>query len=103
MTACTFRQPVTQREDWYAGRPVLVPAVELDEGRAVVYPYCHEGVHVHGGPDGIHAPACNRPRAQYLVRALPPAAYVRLLLNRLGFQAEQVQQIMDEIAYAPRA
>jgi len=30
-----------------------------------------------------------------------PAAYVRLMLRRLGFQTEQVQQIMDEIACTP--
>jgi hypothetical protein len=30
------------------------------------------------------------------------AAYVEMLLRRLGFQAQQVQQIIDEIAYAPR-
>jgi len=30
------------------------------------------------------------------------AAYVRLLLKRLGFQPQQVQQIMNEIADAPR-
>jgi hypothetical protein len=33
---------------------------------------------------------------------LAPAAYVEMLLRRLGFQAQQVQQIIDEIAYAPR-
>jgi|SRR6516162_4444034 hypothetical protein len=68
-----------QRQDpaWYAGGSnQLVPAVGLDEGHAVVCPFCPEGVHIHGD-DGHHNPGCNGPRAQYLVRGLAPAAYVR--------------------------
>ena len=78
-------------------RKAIVPAVALTGGHAVVCPFCPEGVHIHPH-DGDHKPACNGPRAQYLVRGLPPAAYVRLLLRRLGFRPEQVQQIIDEIA-----
>jgi hypothetical protein len=42
-------------------------------------------------------------RARYLVRAMPPAEFVALMLRRLGFAPEQASEIMDEIAYAPRA
>ena len=78
-----------------------MPAVALDGGRAVACPFCPDGVHTHSS-DGYHAPGCNGPRARYLVRGLAPAAYVEMLLRRLGFRAEQVQQIMDEIACASR-
>ena len=70
--------------------------------RLVVCPFCPEGVHTHS-TNGYHAPGCSGPRARYLVRGLAPAAYVRLLLRRrLGFQAQQVSEIMHEIACAPR-
>jgi hypothetical protein len=82
---------------WYEGHPVLVPAIKLAAGNAAVCPFCSKGVHVHGA-DGLHNPPCNGTRARYLIRGLAPAEFVRLMLHRLGFEAEQLQQIMDEIA-----
>jgi hypothetical protein len=83
---------------WYAGGyDQLVPAVALDEGRAVVCPFCPDGLHLHDC-DGTHHAGCNLPRARYIVRSLPPAAFVRLALKRLGFQPHQVEEILDDIA-----
>src|SRR5262245_35252586 len=84
-------------KDWYEGHPKLEPAVELAAGRAVVCPFCSNGVHLHDR-DGVHAPGCNGPRAEYEARAMPPAEFVTLMLQRLGFAPEAAREILAAIA-----
>jgi len=89
--------------EWYQGHPPpLVPAVELgDGGRVVLCPFCSNGVHIHGGPDGIQVSGCDdESQARYEIRGLAPAVYVPLLLRLLGFGAEQVSEMMGAVARA---